>query len=198
MFTITLPDGTNVFLWTNGQSWEEVFAGNGLFTYVVQFGTDDLLPGINQSRRFYSVLGIETPQANVPTSGTATYNGTFFGTFYLTNSTVGTFTTGSVALNADFGAATIGGLIDNVTDGGVATQTRFNVDQTNINGGEFNTTISVDQSSCAPNCATINSSNVAGKFYGPNAEEVGGFFSIDSTSTAGNNVITHGNFAGKQ
>jgi len=129
------------------------------------------------------IAGRLTPDGDVPTSGSATYNGRAWG--HLNES--GNFTTvsGDATLNANFGSRTLTGSFDDMRRANGTSWTSANVNagwasgQNNIQG-----TI---------NAANGMSGNVRGAFFGPNAEEVGGNWTLQ-----GGGDKAAGAFAGKQ
>ena len=116
-------------------------------------------------------IGSVTPTAQVPTTGSAVYNG------LAVDSAVGggAFERGTSRFDVDFGAKTINGTIN-------AASHQIPLAGT-INGASF--------------AGTKNGINMSGNFYGPNAAELGGVYN-GSITEQGNTVKHMGSFGAKQ
>ena len=98
-------------------------------------------------------------------------------------------------VNFDSGDLTNGSLHD-MSINGVLYDGAFLFEDTTINEGAFSTTLSVDQSMCAPYCDILTLGLLDGAFYGPNAEETGGVFAIEGVSDDDEGFVIIGSFAG--
>ena len=116
-------------------------------------------------------IGSVTPTAQVPTTGSAVYNG------LAVDSAVGggAFQQGTSRFDVDFGAKTINGTIN-------AASHQIPLAGT-INGASF--------------AGTKNGINMSGNFYGPNAAELGGVYN-GSITEQGNTVKHMGSFGAKR
>ena len=86
---------------------------------------------------------------NMPTTGTAVYNGLSLG-----SSTGNAYSQGTSRFNVDFGAKTISGAVTNAA---------YSIDlRGTISGASFS--------------GAHNGVNMSGNFYGPNAAELGGVY----------------------
>lgn len=128
------------------------------------------------------IIGQQTPGGSVPTSGTATYSGKVEG---ILRNGVGAFEYGSgdLSLQANFGTRALMGTFNNMKANGNAWHD-MNVNAAwNANSSEIQGTLSGNGMNGAVN----------GKFFGPNAEEIGG-----SWTANGNGYEAVGTFRGKQ
>ena len=104
-----------------------------------------------QTNKVFSMGQVTT---NMPTTGTAVYNGLSLG-----SSTGDVYGQGTSRFNVDFGAKTISGTVTNDTYSNAA----YSADlRGTISGAAFS--------------GTHNGVNMSGNFYGPNAAELGGVF----------------------
>lgn len=126
--------------------------------------------------------------------------------FYLGNSFIdihngtGTpaFNAGDLAVFVDFAAGDFFGSMDLNT---VPNQPVVNVTFYNgtINGHMMNANIIVNAGQLGMDpSAPPTSTNLTGSFFGPDAENVGGHFSITGNTTAGTPVVAQGGFVGKK
>lgn len=197
-YAVELPDGTLAYLWTYNGTWDDVVDGSGDYQFLVQFGASDYDPTTEINNRVFGVVGIETDASNIPTSGSAEYGGQVFGNFAYVDSEYHAHLTGDVVVSADFSNQTVSGEITNLTVDAEPLGVNLDLDSTSIVGASFETTVSIDASSCGVPCSTITDSEVNGQFYGTAAEEVGGSFAIEGQDSVGDDFIAVGNFAGSQ
>jgi hypothetical protein len=148
----------------------------------------------NTSIGFYSV-GSPTPIASVPTSGSATYNGTAIGVAVLNTSTVGYYFNGIATLTAIFGSNTISGGVSNInaystgtTSTAVGSLNAITFSSGTISGNGFSGAAAT--SSTAGSATNLSGATgfFRGNFFGPAAQEAGGTFNLTNTTT--NAVIT--------
>lgn len=139
-------------------------------------------PGL-QTHYYFSV-GDVTPASSMPTSGTARYSGF---------SSDSTWTQRRVNFDVDFGAKTVDGgvsslLDDNGNDNGIVS---FRL-HGNINGSSFSGVRHQIENTTDSDAVM----NMKGRFYGPNAEEMGGVY-YGRDGTAGDQNIS-GAFGAKR
>lgn len=188
------------FLW----DWTDSFTATPEFDHfnvngwaVVDYraGTSDTL----EWWRGYAVSGAATGADDLP-SGTASYSGRAVAEINpaaASGNANRTYARGALALNADFGANTVGGTISGITvrdPGERAYEARagsVTISGGTISGGSLTAAMSgtVDQ--------TTVTGSVAGRFFGPQAAEVGGTLTGTGTSSRGNSFI-RGWFGGKK
>lgn len=188
------------FLW----DWTRSFTATPEFDHfnVHGWAVVDYQPGTSTTAewvRGYAVSGAATGAAGLP-SGTASYSGRAVAEINPA-AAVGnanrTYARGALALNADFGASTVGGTISGITvrdPGASAYEARsgsVTISGGTISGGSLTAAMSgtVDQ--------TTVTGSVAGRFFGPAAAEVGGTLTGTGTSSGGNSFI-RGWFGGKK
>jgi len=150
------------------------------------------------------VTGYETPVSAVPTSGTATYSGinnvTGIVASYQSGQLARASLLGNGSFSADFGAAKLTGTLTNmtvITANPTATATPWNnVSVTaSIAGNHFNGSATAAAPSAVTNYTLTGGAagNFNGGFYGPNADELAGVWSLTDSS----HVVT-GVAVGKQ
>lgn len=134
----------------------------------------------------FFVFGQRTPASDVPTSGTATYNGTVDGLW--TSATASYLLSGSAQLLADFAAGTVRGDL-NISGRNRETNLTTAMDRLagtaalNRARGEF----SGNLTGTSGFAGTWN-----GTFFGPRAREAGGTFSVTRGAEAAVGVFTAG------
>jgi hypothetical protein len=119
--------------------------------------------------------GFRTARDNMPSSGSATYDGAAFA-FEHQGTTLVDAMTGTFTANANFGAGTISGQASLLSNDASSWGT-INTGTMAINGNGF---------ASAPNGSTSSNGHVgstSGNFLGPNANEIGGAFDLDNGST---------------
>lgn len=128
-------------------------------------------------------FGLMTPAENIPQTGGAIFNGYMAGT-YIAGSYPDPLT-GNANLQVDFGGRSVTGSLSNIVGG------NFNTSYPSIAlSGSF----SGNQISGSATSAYMSGDFVA-RFYGPNAEEIGGTFAMSGDVT---NTAVSGAFAAKQ
>ncbi len=149
----------------------------------LRLGTWEKVPGNNATnaplRVIYGVVGQKT--VNMPATGSATYKGTAEmdvaenGSVSATNPVT---LDANVDLTADFANKKVTGSLHSFEDGnGASVPGTVNLQQGTISGSTLSANLD----------GNINSENVTGSmkgmFYGPNADEVGGAFTLHSNSS---------------
>ncbi len=133
-------------------------------------------------------FGIKTKGADMPTTGSATFNGLTLG-----NLVAGTTlyrVSGDVAFSVDFGTNAVNGTFtnmgkENVQTGAVSAWRNFTSTGSISTGSLFSGTAASDDA--------VLSGTLSGSFFGPSAVEIGGTWSLSGT---GENAV--GAFVGKQ
>jgi len=174
-------DGTNVYL--NKDAFVAVKDMNGTPSYVAAAGDDGLdymtwgvwsveaahsgMAGATVLDGSHWIAGRMTQDVDMPTTGTATYNGRVHGTAYERGALHAL--DGTSRLEANFGTGTIGGQLNiNYANGGAyATSDLSSVSIRN--GNQFGGSL----------VGADNVGNIQGGFFGPGAAEVGGNWSIN-------------------
>jgi hypothetical protein len=126
------------------------------------------------------VHGERTPSADIPQTGSASYNGQIFGDYASRVGTTNEFTVerrtvgGSISLTADFASSKMSASY-NMTNNGtpIASET---ISGMNINNGQY---------------SGSGLLNMSGHLYGPNAEETGGTLYGDTDADHKVNSIFH-------
>ncbi|MWD29984.1 hypothetical protein E0K89_021135 [Aquicoccus sp. SCR17] len=189
----TYNDGTT-YLWSASGTLADAIDDPDAPNYSQVWGyyTRALTEDGNGDTHGYAVVGTETSSDALADMPAATYSGrgridALPATGYVNNDTSRTRINGSVGLTADFGAATISGLINDVTvvrpgaaETGVAgTATMM---ETSIEGNGFSGAIEAD-STLQTNLGlgASGSTTYSGRFYGEAAEEASGTISMDAT-----------------
>lgn len=158
------------------------------FTYGTFGNWLDVDQAGNSLSQGYVIFGVRTPAADVPSTGTATYEGETVGSLVDAAGTIYTVT-GTAQLTADFAAGTLDGdfgdaaKIDVLTD--IVSPWRNFTISTTINGNTFDGTAQTDDG--------VLSGTAAGGFFGPGAEEAGGVWRM-----IGSGEEAIGAFGGKQ
>jgi hypothetical protein len=195
-FSKTLPDGTKVFMWSFDGSWDKIQQGTSKFKYMVRFSTSDIADGVNT--RAYGVMGTPTAVAQLPTSGSATYfaeRGMRADAYLTTDPDQRVRLYGDVNLDVDFGKSQISGEFNNLTDeDGTESVAVLKLKPAAVRNGTFATTLSIENGASDE---TLKASAVNGRFYGDEAQEVGGDLSF-TTSTAGSQIVAAGAFGAKK
>lgn len=133
----------------------------------------------------YFSAGYETPVASLPTTGTGHYTGAMTGTAF--NST-GTYSlAGNTDILVDWSSSAVTGSLTGVTaTNGAASQAWNDIGFTgSMSGSGFAGTASV--TTLPGGTASLGAAatgSVAGQFYGPNAEEVGGVWNASDGTTS--------------
>lgn len=140
------------------------------------------------------VDGSRTPSASMPTSGNATYSGVVEGFEVPADDSLypgSEWYWGNAMLTADFGAGSISGTFDGITDADDEVVDGTMTFSATVSGN----TLSASDLSGSGAFAGYANGSVEGAFYGPGAAEVGGVFeAADATSTN----LTSGWFGARQ
>jgi hypothetical protein len=154
--------------------------------------------------------GSGTPIANVPTSGAATYSG-INGTvgIYFVPSGAGAISSGAlsgdITINVNFGTGAVCGLLSNMTatpvEGGAATpwnnvSLSANIKRLTDNASFTGTTSANGAPSGAGNAgfSSAAAGDLGGAFFGPNADEAGGTWTLTEPGAAGGGKTAFGAF----
>jgi len=134
--------------------------------------------------------GVVSTQAQMPTTGTATYNGSLTG-FGNSPTAAFTITDGAVALNANFATNTMTGTITNIsTQSGGATPANSMMNNITLTGGRISGTsfsgIAAASAVAGPTNVTGATGAFGGKFYGTAASEAAGSLTMTG---AGSTVV---------
>ncbi len=139
-------------------------------------------------------VGAATAGSSIPTSGTATYSGHFGGASSDANG-VDVITTGSASVLADFANrslafSTTGSKYVSPVASTPSWINKSSLDMT----GTLTYSAATNSFSGAVSDSFIGSGTATGKFYGPNAEEIGGVFSLTGAGT----LVHAGGFGAKK
>lgn len=174
--------GSSAVLYTsvaNGFGGTQNLTDASFGVFSTAYNTSELIAG-----GFH--MGTATPMANVPTTGTATYRGTFAGFAYTEGAAANASALlGNATVTANFGANTVGGQISNLNRNGVATGVNLDFNSTLVGGSYFGTVTGVTSAATGAPVATIASSNVNGTFYGTNAAETAANVAVRTTTNPG-------------
>ena len=137
------------------------------------------------------VGGLETPLANIPTSGSASYRGKVVGQYsdyYLCSCASFSGVVGNVSLSANFGNRTLSGLmtqmqvIPDTALSGFMNDVSFAASFANAHNW-FSGTTGVASSPNTPFALANNASgSIVGSFFGPSAQEVGAAWTLSDGS----------------
>ena len=128
------------------------------------------------------IAGKLTPTTSMPSSGTATYNGTVQGMSYESDALK--TLNGTHTMNANFASGTITGTMNvNYASSGASYATT-NLNAVSISGNGFAGGLN----------GTDNTGSIKGSFYGPAANEIGGTWALSKTGSSS----AAGIFAGKK
>lgn len=159
-----------------GESWADNAAGFALQHMrvgVLQY------PDQGTTIPVWFAFGHETPAANLPASGSATYSGQTAGYLWQPSggSLIGSVLEGDIRVTANFATRNLTGTIDNLTtdagSGAVALGHAFQV------GGTIAPSATSIQivSGTVTSTTLLGGGELEGRFFGPNANEVGGTWS---------------------
>ena len=152
------------------------------------------------------VTGYATPDAGVPTSGTAAYTGSVVGEAFHPDAAgidgVDFYQlAGSASLQANFGNRSISGNLTNMTtksfEGDVSPWNSVSL-LGSISGGQFSgTSAATSAPANSGSLSTAANGTFAGMFFGPNAQELGAVWTLyDGTSSAVGSIGATTNPAG--
>jgi hypothetical protein len=124
--------------------------------------------------------GAVTPGSAVPTTGMATFTGLSSG-FYVDTAGLPSFTSANMTANVNFGTRNIGFSTTNTMAGNLNTQSTSSMSGLNLNG-----TLTYGAGSSQFSGPVISqdlslTGSANGRFYGPNAEEIGGVFGLSGS-----------------
>ena len=135
------------------------------------------------------VTGYATPEAAVPTTGTATYNGSAQAHIVYPNAQgqngIGhDYVSGDASLEANFGTRHISGNLTNMTNGSAPWNSVSLLGA--ISGGNFSGTTAATSEPGGPSALSGSATGTfAGLFFGPAAQELGAVWTLsDGTATA--------------
>ncbi|HHF7163116.1 TPA: transferrin-binding protein-like solute binding protein [Haemophilus influenzae] len=152
------------------------------------------------------LLGLRTPKAEIPTTGNVKYLGNWFG--YISDGETSYSATGDKQQNknavAEFDVNFTDKTLKGVLKHADTQNTVFNIDATFQNGkNDFTGTatannVAIDSQNTQANKSRVNfTTTVNGAFYGPNATELGGYFTYNgkqnNTTTDNSSVSTASN-----
>ena len=138
-----------------------------------------------QSHAAY-VTGYATPASSVPTTGTATYNGSaqahiFYPNTQWQNGIGQDYVNGNASLQANFGTRVINGSLTNMTNGSVPWNSVSLLGA--ISGGNFSGTTAATSAPGNPSSLSGSASGTfSGLFFGPAAEELGAVWTLSDGS----------------
>ena len=156
-------------------------------SYVTLAAWVDANAGGSDSLIGFSVFGVETPFADVPTTGTATYTGEVSGGM-VEGGTLYNFI-GVATVDADFAATSVDTTLDiGRAPLGSSAYLPWATIESTAGISQFTNSVSGNDTASFGAAATITampgaSGSLSGRFFGPNAEEVGGEFSISDPGT---------------
>jgi hypothetical protein len=143
-------------------------------------------PGIQGNTGALS-YGVESKTDQMRTSGTAAFNGAVSGTI-TTRNEAGEITNGNVRLDVDFTSGTISGRASNLvtrSSQGLGQFADIHFNNGRITGTSFAGTTTLGANSTRSVYRFVNASGTfGGKFYGPNAVEAAGSFTLAGESNA--------------
>jgi|GEM_PF-6683262 hypothetical protein len=183
------------------------YTAAGVWSYAVGPGSGITYVGATAS-------GSGTPIANVPVAGTATYSGSggagsgTVGIYFIPNGNGGITTgalTGNITVAVNFGSGAVNGSLSNMTampgDGSAATPWNNVSLSGNINrlanNASFTGTTSTSGAPAGAGSAGFTSAatgGIAGGFFGPNVNEVGGTWTLTDPNAAGGGETAFGAF----
>lgn len=187
-----LGDG-NIEIWLDGATWDELTTAFGTSTYVAHFGVyaeiqNGTLEDVPQYRE--GVFGYQTPAADLPVSGTATYSGSLFGhSIRAIDPRHEDHVFGDAEFLVAFEDQSVEGAFTNIVvadprDAPYALPIDFVFAATPINDGGFDADLEVAINELGE-LYDIEledlpaSGNVEGNFYGPEGQEVGGTIYVE-------------------
>lgn len=186
----------------------------GNLQYSVQ-GIWTYSPGGGVTYRGVTAVGSGTPIASVPIGGTATYSAAYSnsgggtaGIFYVPDGNGGISTgsvSGNIAVTVNFGTGAVTGSLSNMVakhaDGSAATPWNDVSLSANINRLPNNASFTGTTSTSGPPAGAGNTGfsssatgQLGGAFFGPNADEVGGTWTLTDPNAAGGGKTAFGAF----
>lgn len=140
-----------------------------------------LLPPTSYQAGVASV-GTATPGGSVPTSGTANFSGAAYGYFFEASSGAPYFTSATMNASADFSARSITFTTSATQAGNLNTTAPSSAFPGLDLNGTFSYAAGANQFAGAVNSANGLSGTSSGRFYGPNAEEIGGVYHLSGAA----------------
>ena len=139
-------------------------------------------------------FGSLTPASAIPTTGTATFNGLANG-FFVDNTSTAFFTTANMTANVDWVARSIGFSTSNTRQVSLTAPSSAGVLNTGLNFTGTLTYLAGTNAFSGPvnTTGSTMTGTATGRFYGPNADEMGGAFSL-----GGSAGTMMGGFGGKR
>ncbi|HHF4301397.1 transferrin-binding protein-like solute binding protein [Haemophilus influenzae] len=160
----------------------------------------------NLSNTYYQfLLGLRTPKDDIPKTGSAQYRGSWFG--YITDGTTSYSTSGDIqrAKNAvaefdvNFANKTLTGTLKRHDTGNpvFSIEAKFQKDRNDFTGTATANNVAIDSQNTQGTSRVNFTATVNGAFYGPNATELGGYFTYNgkqnNTTTDNSSVSTASN-----
>ncbi|HHF7212393.1 TPA: transferrin-binding protein-like solute binding protein [Haemophilus influenzae] len=151
----------------------------------------------NLSNTYYQfLLGLRTPKDDIPKTGSAQYRGSWFG--YITDGTTSYSTSGDIqrAKNAvaefdvNFANKTLTGTLKRHDTGNpvFSIEAKFQKDRNDFTGTATANNVAIDSQNTQGTPKVNFKTTVNGAFYGPNASELGGYFTYNGKDTATTNA----------
>jgi hypothetical protein len=163
----------------------------------IEYGFWNIASATNvQQNNAWTVSGYETPNAGLPTTGTATFNGFVQGSVVVPNGTAVSsgFLSGNAQLQANFASGGISGTATGITaTQGTASQVWNNLTfagtfTRGVNG--FTGTTAVSNAPGLPlSLSSTAAGYITGRFYGPAAQEVGAIWNVSDGSGAASGYL---------
>lgn len=133
--------------------------------------------------------GTLTPVSDMPTGGTASYTGSFNGFLLTDGASAVTEIFGTTSLNANFGAGTMTGSVDNMLPIGAGTNPNYDLGiNATISGSTYSGTVDYTNAFGVPT-GTVTTSSVSGGFYSSDASETTGALRIEGNPDGANSAI---------
>ena len=162
--------------------------------------------------RSYFVFGLGTTASAIPATGEAIYSGRFRADAYRAGSTSNSFRqrySGNLRLVANFDMSQLTGQIFRVYGSAPGSSTRnswptssFTVTNGQFSNGQYTATLTgVDSDSSVPDAESVRGflGSIVAKFYGPNAEEIGGTVTATrDLANSDNDLILYGYVGGRK
>ena len=180
-------NGRTYWFWSNtNYSNSNSLAGPGGFKFMEASGFA-IYDGSTTQRRSYFLFGVETPASAVPATGEAIYAGFSYAEGDRTGEPVGRVRQryyGRMRLVANFDMSRLTGQIFSIQGRAGSSRTRdswptssFTITNGQISNGQFTADLTgKDRDSSVPDAESVRGflGSIVAKFYGPNADEVGG------------------------
>ncbi|PAU73704.1 transferrin-binding protein-like solute binding protein [Vreelandella alkaliphila] len=182
-----LSNGGELELFSQGQSVSSLMPSGGL-NYAA-YGFWSVLNGANDVDVGFFAGGYATQNSDMPITGTASFSGAANG-FSVTSNGKAVDVIGNANMNVDFAAGTLTGAMTNMTSGanvGDALSSTTPWNDVGFSGTLTDNAFSADArvTSSPNNAAALDSDaagNINGRFYGPQAAEAAGTWSLEDGS----------------